>query len=581
MTKILPFQETTDPAAVPDNIVVYAKDVAGITQLFGRASDGTITQLTPGIFPGGLTAGSILFANALGQISQDNPNLFFDNTNKRVGIGTNAPTKVLDIRGNLTADGLASITNTSLSGYSDLLFNDNLVTLRGAVGYGNTGVAIAHLAQRLFFYNDINIGAGRVQPLVFAGPTKVLTYWDFVNNRVQVAGGGVAATAPGDYFEVVHDDAVSRMGITVRNTTSGSARNAGYQISNPAGVAVLQMYFTAGDGYNRLVQPNAISDRPLLLITQNTDPSSLVSSMLIGTQAPGSAGYSAIGFGFSSPVLTRGSAGYGMAAVPIVHLRDQMFLYAPGHDWIVANTTVETHRFGNTAGSVFHAMNNGAAAANSAPGTGRIRYNNTTKTWQVSMDTAVYVNLATGVGMAIGNTIGNGPTTGSLLFVGAAGVLEQDNANLFWSNANDRLGIGTNTPIVTLDVSIASAGGILQQLCNEDDSGYSALMVSDDGAVMQGLLGYGNGTVPLAHLQNRNFWMVAADGAGLPLIEFANPTDRTHSFGTETDNVYVQIFNGEDASVGAADSARLIYNKTAGTLQVSFNGDPFVTIQTA
>ncbi len=47
MTKILPFQETTDPAAIPDNLVVYAKDVAGVTQLFGRASDGTIYQLTP------------------------------------------------------------------------------------------------------------------------------------------------------------------------------------------------------------------------------------------------------------------------------------------------------------------------------------------------------------------------------------------------------------------------------------------------------------------------------------------------------------------------------------------------------
>lgn len=37
-------------------------------------------------------------------------------------------------------------------------------------------------------------------------------------------------------------------------------------------------------------------------------------------------------------------------------------------------------------------------------------------------------------------------TAGSIVFIGAAGVYAQDNGNLFWDNANDRLGIGTATP---------------------------------------------------------------------------------------------------------------------------------------
>jgi hypothetical protein len=40
-------EEAADPAVVLNNAQVYAKDVTGITQLFCRASDGTVYQLTP------------------------------------------------------------------------------------------------------------------------------------------------------------------------------------------------------------------------------------------------------------------------------------------------------------------------------------------------------------------------------------------------------------------------------------------------------------------------------------------------------------------------------------------------------
>lgn len=45
---------------------------------------------------------------------------------------------------------------------------------------------------------------------------------------------------------------------------------------------------------------------------------------------------------------------------------------------------------------------------------------------------------------------------GSVLFAGPAGLVSQDNANLFWDDANNRLGIATNAPLTTLDVN----GGI-------------------------------------------------------------------------------------------------------------------------
>jgi len=62
-------------------------------------------------------------------------------------------------------------------------------------------------------------------------------------------------------------------------------------------------------------------------------------------------------------------------------------------------------------------------------------------------------------GISIGDTIGSG-TAGSVLFLGASNVLDEDNANFFWDDANNRLGIGTATPSTTLHAKGGVAGTI-------------------------------------------------------------------------------------------------------------------------
>lgn len=42
-------------------------------------------------------------------------------------------------------------------------------------------------------------------------------------------------------------------------------------------------------------------------------------------------------------------------------------------------------------------------------------------------------------------------TQGSVVFAGVGGVYSQDNSNLFWDDANNRLGIGTSTPLYSLN----------------------------------------------------------------------------------------------------------------------------------
>jgi len=43
-------------------------------------------------------------------------------------------------------------------------------------------------------------------------------------------------------------------------------------------------------------------------------------------------------------------------------------------------------------------------------------------------------------------------TTGSVVFAGASGVYSQSNANFFWDNTNNRLGIGTTTPALKVEI---------------------------------------------------------------------------------------------------------------------------------
>lgn len=56
----------------------------------GMSIGGSITSAT---------SGSVLFAGASGVLTQDNTNLFYDDTNNRLGVGTNAPDERLTIKG--------------------------------------------------------------------------------------------------------------------------------------------------------------------------------------------------------------------------------------------------------------------------------------------------------------------------------------------------------------------------------------------------------------------------------------------------------------------------------------------------
>ncbi len=80
----------------------------------GRGGTGTGTEFT---------SGSLVFAGGSGVYSQDNTNLFWDDTNNRLGIGTASPQQRLHVSGSAAGSYIAGrIENTGLNGAADFDF---------------------------------------------------------------------------------------------------------------------------------------------------------------------------------------------------------------------------------------------------------------------------------------------------------------------------------------------------------------------------------------------------------------------------------------------------------------------------
>jgi hypothetical protein len=107
-----------------------------------------------------------------------------------------------------------------------------------------------------------------------------------------------------------------------------------------------------------------------------------------------------------------------------------------------------------TTGQVLVGNTGGAPSWATLTGIGVTSFSAGTTGFTPSTATTGAITLAGTLGVANGGTgTATAFTAGSVVFAGASGVYSQNNANLFWDNANDRLGIGINTPAVKLQIS--------------------------------------------------------------------------------------------------------------------------------
>lgn len=88
-------------------------------------------------------------------------------------------------------------------------------------------------------------------------------------------------------------------------------------------------------------------------------------------------------------------------------------------------------------------------------------------------------------------------TAGSVVFAGASGVYSQDNANLFWDDTNNRLGLGTTTPGYSLTTYASTTSLSIQQVVQNNNAGagtaaigFNVSFVAGEGSNTKGGIGF-------------------------------------------------------------------------------------------
>lgn len=129
-------------------------------------------------------------------------------------------------------------------------------------------------------------------------------------------------------------------------------------------------------------------------------------------------------------------------------------------------------------------------------------------------------------------------TQGSILFAGSGGILSQNNNNLFWDAANNRMGIGTIAPASALHIS-----------------GTSPLTINGlaTGAVSDSIVTILNGVVKKIHpsllTSSGNGWALIGNAGTNPSTNFLGTTDN-QSFIIKTNNTQVGRFDQNSLALG-------------------------------
>lgn len=166
------------------------------------------------------------------------------------------------------------------------------------------------------------------------------------------------------------------------------------------------------------------------------------------------------------------------------------------------------------------------------------------------------------------SSVGASFTTGSIIFSGATGSLQQDNANFFWDDTNNRIGIGTNSPTNKLQVNASNSSistGILQAGAT---TGYNFIQVTNTNG--WGVIGVSDST--------------GASGAtnGLAYATLVGSMNSTALQLITGDDVKVTIDISGNTGIGITSPTAVLNLKagtsTANTAPIKFTSGPLLSI---
>lgn len=160
--------DSDDPTSVAKSADIgslYIKRDDG--KLYSKTDNGSSTNWIDVINGTGtaLTQGSIPFANASGNLTQDNTNLFWDDTNNRLGVLTNTPTVPLEVGGNALISGLTTTTGIDLT--SGGLEDDNTSAPINLSDGANISLDSAYSASTILgAFNEVKFASGISVPTI-------------------------------------------------------------------------------------------------------------------------------------------------------------------------------------------------------------------------------------------------------------------------------------------------------------------------------------------------------------------------------------------------------------------------------
>lgn len=202
-----------------------------------------------------------------------------------------------------------------------------------------------------------------------------------------------------------------------------------------------------------------------------------------------------------------------------------------------------------------------------------------------------------GSGISIGDNISGGSTAGSILFVSGAQQLTQDNANLFWDDTNDALGIGTNSiaadAILELsapdkallitrlsdpssDITSPTNGMITYDSTDDELQAYiggSWVDIGGAGASSSGVSGavqFSDGTGGFSSDENNFFWDDVADSLGIGTNSIA--ADAILELSATDKALLITRVSDPSSDISTPVNGMIAYDSTDDELQAYING---------
>lgn len=121
------------------------------------SDDGTNVTLAGALTLSPITLGSILFAGTGGLVSQDNSNLFWDNTNKILTATSTTNNSAVIAKNASTTTGPMCLQNTAANGIVDFFALDNLSAVKVSWGYANGSYSESSRAGRAYLWRNASV----------------------------------------------------------------------------------------------------------------------------------------------------------------------------------------------------------------------------------------------------------------------------------------------------------------------------------------------------------------------------------------------------------------------------------------